>query len=1223
MLNYKKSWISVAATLALASSVVSAGYLPLTKEGVDAANTLDKSWIMFGVSGFHGELSEGVSSPGEWGIDDSTRNTAIDTNAADGLYGSDGVGNHENGMYVGGAVYQLLGKVAIVPGTNAPDQVSVRVNTTNIDYSETDPERTIYVADEDGNVLFAFTYRAALEGKTLHYSTSVVGSETPMVREITINSQNSYSNPAIGTLTQPSGEVVEGANLKSIADTLDFDFSDNPVDSTYYKSADHQQQADDAGFAAEPFATFYSYDAQAAQWNLFDTRNTSNDFSDFQKGKGYWGKIDTTTSNNLESGLVLARDSISDEEYLAAGMTEGWNLLSFDAESPNIRVASTGLTGVPIADDITIYDAAGIFSTDAITLTAVVADAVTAINEAIYQAKEDGKLPRTFDIVAVDDGTNVILLSNEKFIVGGPGLGVPTTLFAAAAVDAQLATSLADIADGGTYDDYYQSKYGEYALVVEDLSADNADAKLEVGAVDGTAALEKKDVASNLSDLPVGYADYQLATIDGKSSLSLIVLDKPFFVKDHTFTRVFDFRTTDEDRGVVLEQISTGTETATIASGGNTAIADFVTQLNTGFTNAYADVTSDGKVAISTTQVDSAAFYAIETDGDVLTPVTSLSTAVEAQGAVANVYSINKLVKFSNLTAQRETVITTATGTNSTAIGDTVTFSLTGIDDIVHTVAAVYDLTTALGAQGFLEEIQDTLEGVLGTGTVTLAAGAGYDDWTDTTITITHPDVKAITAVTYDTAGTGTFTVAAIPATTIASIDYAIGNGDLTNDLKYNAVYTPNYVLNGPLYTLKDLGYTPRGIISGITNIDDTTRVKWDSIDLTRDPVEWLSSQEYDLFAVDYMGGYWVYLENDTTPQPLSVVNPQIDTANYTQHFDDPVTVSGQLVSTSYNYFSGNFSVEIPELEDYDKTAVRVQAKVANADIELAYDAIGNSFNGAIYASELGGALTSTSDVTLQVADGLGYRTTYPEVTGDLGVPVDAQKPAMPSVSFIDGANLAISSTSEDVAKFFVYKAAKVPAALSAAPAMNLTPAEAATTNVCASMDYGTSTPLTIFAIDGAGTRVGGNTSDAITIASYTPMLKEVMLLENANEGTASITSVGVEYDATCTAGEVALTNAGMQLSARTDTTQAKLAFQPIANVAITASPISVHLKDANNEVVRIDFENEYVGETVYVRIGAKVYSYQLPAASIPESSAVVPGAVVGTHIIEIVGQTL
>jgi len=1207
MFRINRSLMSVSAALALSSSVAWAGYLPLTTTA-----PLDDQWMMIGVNGFHADgASSGVAAEsGAWTITNTAvRNVATDGDENDGLYGSDGAGNEAEGMYVGTTTAgepDILGKVKLIPGGGV-SQVEVRVDTTGVTFNQTDPERTIYVKDDAGVVIFAFTYRAALEGKRLEYSTNG-STETPQVRYITIRSEYSYTDAVAGVLTtgDSGSEPEEGTNLTNVDDLVDYDFSDNPSDSVDYVQATHQQQSDDAGFAGTPSTQIFSYDAATGAWNLYDSRNTYNNFDQLQKGKGYWAKIDTD-GEGTEAGLVLAKTStISDAEYLATGLTaNAWNLISFDAQQPNIRVASTALIGTTVAGTFDIYDASGVFTTT-ITLTGVDdATRVAEINEQILAAKEAGALPRTFNMSAVLDtvGGGTVLISNEKFSIDGTAGGWTTILTLAGQLSIDATTTTANALGD-------QTLYGEYAVVIEPITT-NADALFQIRKVSEDLAAATM-VGPDLALLPGDYMQIPI-TVNGRD-LVIIANTEPFVIRDHTFTRVFTYNGVGDGTNALDEieiaQVDGATITHTLSNdvADVTDIDGYIADFNTAFNpDVYAvRIGTTSNIAISTTEERSAAFYLVENAGDNLTPVTSLVSDDTVRGAVKNVYSLNAFANPDSLVAQNTTTLT-FTG-DVIDDNDEVEIVFTGgANTVTYTHSGgTLDFMVAAETKTFFDNLVAAINTEFGSTVASHDADGLADLIGAVTLTIVSGDV---TGATITINPTGASTLAENTNTTVTGAVVNVGNGDLITDLKYNAVYTPNYVLDGPLYTLKSVGFTPKAMVTGTMNLS-TGVVKWDSIDLTRPANEWLEAQEYNLFGVDKHSGYWVYLETDAAPVTLTVQDPQMSVLGYTQHFDDPDPVTG--ISPSYNRFSGTFSVTIPELESYDKTAVRVQAQYAGSNIELTAGVSGSEFTGYIDQAELANSVTATSDITLKVADGQGYKTTYP--ASGLGVVVDTTKPETPTVTF-SGANMSVTSSSTDVAKYFVYEAAAVPPALDAIPDYEMTPDEAAAFNICSEINYGTSTDLIVFALDGAGTRTGGNASDAVLVAGYTSLVKGAVVLENINNGTVTTTTTGTTYSSTCEAGAVSVPM-GVQLSAISDLTQAKTSFLPLAGAPLSV-PNYVHLKDSAGNIVKINYDDVYEGATIFVQINDELYSYVLPAAptAIPDSAAVLGTLIEGQSL--------
>ena len=173
MKKYGKSLLSVAAAVAISSSMLRAGYLPLT------TSAKDDTWVLFGVNGI-ASTSNQAADTGEFSITDSVNNTWTDTTADEVP-----VSNSSN--------------MAEVDATDTnKDPVEVRVNTSGFAYSETEPVRTMYVTDATNNTpIFSFTYKASLEGEKLEYKS---GTDTKAYF-VTLDSAKTYNKPAVGVIT--------------------------------------------------------------------------------------------------------------------------------------------------------------------------------------------------------------------------------------------------------------------------------------------------------------------------------------------------------------------------------------------------------------------------------------------------------------------------------------------------------------------------------------------------------------------------------------------------------------------------------------------------------------------------------------------------------------------------------------------------------------------------------------------------------------------------------------------------------------------------------------------------------------------------------------------------------------------------------------------------------------------------------------------------------------
>jgi hypothetical protein len=1185
MFKNKKSWMSVATALALTSSVVSAGYLPLTT----TAN--DNQWMLFGVSGFKndGGSEAIIGADGEFTVADEVRNVAID-NTADSLYGSDGAGNEENGMYTGatteGGLPALLGKVKNV-GTGA--YIEVRVDTTGIVFQEGDPERTMYITDADGNAAYAFTYKAVLEGKRLEYST--VDSANPQARFITISAQNTFSNPAVGELILGSTEGGEtGTLLKTVTEAIDYDFSDNPSDSNLYATDTHQQVK-----VADQGARLYSYDTENADWRIYDSANSAaaNDFDTFVKGKGYWGRIDTGVAST-ESGFVFAKNpSITTADYEAAGLTDGWNLIAFDGQAPDVRIASTGLLATLAgANDVTIKDASGVFSVtiaNADLTGAGSADADAAvINSTIAAARKAGTLPRTFKMFAVASGADdIIILSNEKFILEGTDFtgGAATTLAGQASLDAALTTATAT----GEV-----SIYGEYFMFIEPNNT-LADAAFEITTIDNSTTPATKatdlvvvgaatsntvtniDAAANTSGDTSAYA----VTADGKDMV-LIASRKPFYLRDHTFTRAFTYSgdtSVNTDTVTIMGLGATAEQTITLDP--NTAVTDVVTDLAAGTDINAVRIGLTDNLVIYSSIADAASFQVVETAGENLTPLESVD-ADEVKGAIKGLYSANY---FADLDLTNEITLTLPAGGTGEILDADATvdvildYGVTTILTVNFTTGVAYDLSDATERGNFLAALVDAINTEIEDNYLT--ATVSYDA-TARTITIDSPDVDTVNTFTYDNGTAGDYDGVHVFAENVGILPTI--SPDLVRDLKFNTVYAPNYVLNGPLYAMKEAGFAAKAFITGTMNLASDT-VKWDSIDLTNAPSDWFSFQEYNLYSVDSKAGYWAYLETDNNPNPLTIADPYFS-ASYTQHFD----VNG----IAYNYVSGNLEITIEGLPGYDeRDAVRVSANVGGSDVELSAQYGSNNYTGRVSNTELH-ELTrgSEREIFVNVADGLGYRLN----NVDTGLVVDYKKPTKPTVTFIDGAKVTIASTSDDVAKFYIYNAATIPtgaAADNATPLFTPTVAEAAELNVCAPLTRGTSYDFKVIALDGGGTRATGNASDVYAL-TYVPTFKNAMVLVNSRDGevTPPTTTEGNKYDANCE-NPTPETDQGLSISTITDGKTSKISFLP-DDAASTDKPHTIYLENSVGDVMSIMYAADYIGQEIFYQVGSEVYRYTL-----------------------------
>ncbi len=1190
--NYKKSILSVAAAAAISSTALTAAYLPLT----DGTN--DNRWVLFGVNGFK---TDGVVSsvPGEFSVADSAA-TAITDVASNELYTS--------GLSVGGHDY---GRLEALGATS----IEIRLNTTGVTWAETEPFRTIYIdtsVPADGAPDFAFTYKASLEGRTLEYQ--VAGS---IAYSTVINSANTFSNPAVGTaITGIEGS--SGVELRTIADTIDYDFTGNPPEVAQYDQAVYQTAWTDETLR------LYSYDAENKKWDIYDRANNpaTNDFSSFTKGKGYWGKIDadgdgtTADADSQKAGFVLDSSVITTTDYATAGIADGWNLISFDSSAQEIRNASTGIiaTVTPTAaGTFTLTDASG---NHTVTVTLANLDTMAAVakktNSAISQAIALGTMPKTFNLRAFPvDASKIAFISNKKFtlidLVAGDDINTATTLAGGMLLNP---VTLGDTPNGTNVDAVgVMSKYGEFAMVIEALHGGVTDSiqtktlgssvevtagatpTAQVLAIGATNAATETALEANANTIT-----YEIDTnLDGTLDKILMTSTSPFYLRDHTFSRVFAYTDSAVDGTIAITNPTIANQTIPAAAQTTalqvSGVIDGIGAISAG--TPSNDLT---KIVFAVDTASGSDFAIAETVGDHLTVSTTNSDM--AKGAVKGVYSLNYLAE-----KAVNNLVTVSTLQTPDDVADRVRFDIVTVfgNTITGTVITP-DLTseaTILGS--YVTQINTDLADN------NLTATASSNGSLALGLTVSGTDVQAIT-ITY-TANGGANDENTIASDTILNdLGYITAiTPDLSGDLKYNAVYSPDYVMQGPLYTMRASGMALKALVTGTTDLTDGT-VNWNSIDLTRKPSEWLDSQDYNLFKTDDTSGYWAYLVTDTSANPISITNASI-AKNYSYHFDTN--------GNTYNHYSGQLSVTVSGISDLDdRLSARVVADVAGDTVELVRDGSTDVYTGKISAYETYNfALDTAYDVRVTVADGLGNKVAKwlgAGAVGDVGLNLasfDNVKPAAPSITFTAD-NLGVTATSAAANGIYLFENV-VPENYASGNELYKTASSTATVaNICKDMTPVTiaSTPSTLLAValDGNGVWGQGNASNQ-TSAAYMPILKSRMYAANTNTGSKSITYSASDYNVSCQVSSVAA-NTGLTISSVTADKIAKIAYEKVNAQDITTSvPITVYLaatSGGTTSKVELKYDGAYVGKTAFVMIDGKTYTFTLES-----EAAIIAGA--------------
>lgn len=1174
MNKYRKSLLSVAAIAVISSSMLSANYLPLT------TTVNDGTWMLFGVNGIAGESSSGGNA-GEFSITNDPTNVWIDTNLADGLPGTS----------------NTLGTVELVTATS----VEVRVDTASYTAKETDPLRTIYVVDEDDtDPLFSFSYKAALEGEKLEYK---IGNND--VQYITIDSTNTYSDPANGDVTVSTIAVSGGASLNSLTDVtklaIDYNLTNNPPKSSEYSIASYQDLAE-----GNDSLRMYSFDATNATWKLFDSDNNLNDFETIEKGKGYWAKLDadennaTTNLDGQEAGLVLGSGTISATEYENIGLTyDAWNLISFDNTATQIRSATTGMiltVNAALDGNITISDASGNNEVVVNSLAGTILSRAQQINYEINRAKVFGTLPRVFDIKAFPvSATQMILMSNKKFgIEDDAANDVITAVSTIAGAATWNATDTAEL--GATGDPAIgktiQSVYGEYSLIVEPLTgAGTADiigaTKVEIVTQDATGT-ETPELATINTDLNTSTAALNTTTngllayaVDvnqsGTNDYTLMAAPYPFYIRDATASRVFKYVAAGTDNVVDIDGLTTPIASLTLTDSNATNVATLLTtgEIIAGDSGDNIVVIAPRTAVGATSTVDFTVKHV--SGGDSLVAYENGNPIVENsdldKGSIKAVFAPSVFIKADTISSLDINV--------SSIVGVTdqnVTLSFLTIAD--QTLTAPEIISTSITSAASFESAFSSAIDDLNLTTTTLSTSGDI-------LTIEGTDIIAVYADINTTGSQEVNSTNGLGFINTASLT------KLTPDLKFNSVYTPNYVIDGPLYTLRGVGtegYKLSALVTGYTHLGDTT-VAWESVDLTRPTKDWLLSQDYNLFDTDEQAGYWAYLEHPIA----STLAIDTVTANAT-------TLTGTINSyidgtTTTNYFTGQLDLTVTGIsqEAILGDAVRVIATVNGEDIEMTRSSSTSITDEEVYTAKINLQELTTTPITggtypidVRVYDGVGGTLEVLAVKT-----IDNTKPDAPVVTQV-ATGVDVGAV-DGATKYYVFSGG-VPEKYASVtyPALATFTAGGSASGLCAvsaAVNIASSAQgIKVVAVDGTG-EIGeyANISD-LASATFMPIGKDRVVLSDYNDlGDTTVSTGGTDYNTSCEGTGTYTTNEfGISVASLTDDTTTKLAYTKETLVNAFGVPVSLYLSTgaaSDNALIRIDYAEEYIGTEVFILI--------------------------------------
>ena len=1234
-MNFKRSLLSLAAFAALSNTVMAdptATYLPLSSA------TADSSWILFGVNGF----SSGVATVGAVvaassfspGYTSLAELSVTDDLATSGLASVVGLNQDL-------ASLQEIAALADVA-------IAVDIATDAIPFVAEEPVRTMYIAlTGTGTPEIKFNYKAALEGRAIEI---LVGTT---LYSTSISQDSVYRTPARAVDGTAPVVTSENPDVKTITGTLDFTFLDNPVNPKDYNATNH---LDATGLTS----SFYHFNAISQQWEVNQKGAAVQDFTELSAGKAYWGRIDKAdalgalTNDNVSGagGLVLGQatqasnnlpnpDVYQDDSNVST-LTEGWNMLSFDESKPYIRHSATGLVLSGIADGnaITITDDSKLHSiTATLTTAASLETAAIAINKQIESLKLRGLLPNTFNVKAFANGVDgeLILISDKKFYASSAtAIAVKTLAGENPYVDGTI--GVADLTSG-TSTTSVESVYGEYAVMFKPLvgaagaAADGEgaggfgfskityeDATNGSETVVMSAAATVTSVAStiptNLTSSPVGTVID--TTYNGTADMVILAnATEPFSLADATYTRVFTYDSTLAGGHTYTLMEDSNNELTTVVAETATDVADDIDGL--AIATVKADIDGAGNLVAFSTAKSTFDLKDVQ-DGTLDYFASTTSSEDIAKGAISHVYSLDDMARkdlgqvtdtIVSLTASAiapdmgattDTYAVTIAGqttaapialstvTPDTSLIDTYGELLLMFDAIV---AETNTLLQANNLHGYASHSYTIPTGVLGT--ATLSIGAVYPG----VITVTGVDVTDDFAVAFAGGGTpGSALSAGFSGDNL--IDLATGN--LIADLKTNAVYTPNYAVYGPLYTLREsgTGYDVRAMLKATTDLDTatgtslTSAITWDSIDLTRNEADWFINNEYNLFNVNHSSGYWVYLEDKSVASDMVISNAFESSKGYTYYFSNDTATSPKY-QTQNVLNTLNISVDVSNV-DSTTSAGSVYAIIGGEEIQLTNDA------GTTYTGNVGKyALTSFAEntnipVKIRAVNGKGVSTELADA-----IIIDYVAPTNLSAT-VNGVSLDLSSDG-NATNYYVYEDYISEVDTTSTLVEDLNATAGSSIDLCSKFAYGTSNTLRVVASDDVMGQ--GNVSAAEQLV-YAQLARGSHILSHT-QGVELKTQLGDVYgdDCTVTTDQVAdgnaSANAGVSLATITTAQTTKISFAPLTNASFNQDVAwtSNYTVDGGNVKIQIQNTTGYATKAFYVEYNGKVYNASFPASQI------------------------
>ncbi|MDR3163217.1 MAG: hypothetical protein LBT81_05115 [Helicobacteraceae bacterium] len=279
-------------------------------------------WHLIGINGLHHRSAETFEIGWE---------VLKETNDLDGNFtwefNADGTLNY--GSLNGGSERRSAIGIRIVPGAEIGNaQISYQRLSKDSNYSMAG----MYVSggEEGGMAVLHIRFQDNYIGRPFHLSF-----DNGVVLQGVFDSKYTEANPA----NLPVKKSTASAAVSRIIETVDANLSDNNISMLDYFDVNCE-----ALFCMDQTSTIivggrqrlensesitvYSWDAQKSMWRVYNSASSSGSFENFEAGKAYWVRVETTSD---DAGLILSSGDLKDESYVKDGNVQlYWNMLSFN-----------------------------------------------------------------------------------------------------------------------------------------------------------------------------------------------------------------------------------------------------------------------------------------------------------------------------------------------------------------------------------------------------------------------------------------------------------------------------------------------------------------------------------------------------------------------------------------------------------------------------------------------------------------------------------------------------------------------------------------------------------------------------------------------------------------------------------------------------------------------------------------------------------------------------